>query len=514
MLTKCTFNIVTVVVVMMAARGRVFAWLYRIHKANTTYIQSWTNPQNWTAPLPTGTAETVTVADPNRLEDTGAFGYYTIGTGGPCAVYSPPESYWCSNRTSGGGAFPFRVPSGVALQPGTVPGMEDWADPVGDGAVFNVWRPARWPVEIGKRFLQRICSRTMMDCVAPPPSRSIHPRPLDAVACDLLFMLTCAILMTSSTRRSNWMFKTSNYDKDSRNFTFGGGGFQGARGSNFGGDFFIENIRELLDAPNEFFYDKRDSKLYLVFNASAAVDGAAEAAHAAPPAEGFSVPVLKTILEVRAQQDEPLLGLNLINVTFAHAAATYFDPHGVPSGGDWALQRSAAVFFEGVKGLNVEGCTFTRLDGIGLMLSGFARATTIKANKFQWIGDTAMAAWGRTANISTASGVVVEGFDGTEGNQPRGTLVENNYVSELGHYQKQSAAWFQAKAAQTTLRGNVFFNGPRAGINFNDGFGGANIIANNLIFNFCRESSDHGQSLPENLLENIDGVLQPPSEEV
>ena len=64
-----------------------------------------------------------------------------------------------------------------------------------------------------------------------------------------------------------------------------------------------------------------------------------------------------------------------------------------------------------------------RLDGIALMLSGYARATTIKANTFQWIGDSAMAAWGYTANVSTSSGVMVEGYDGTEGNQPRGTLV-------------------------------------------------------------------------------------------
>ena len=31
----------------------------------------------------------------------------------------------------------------------------------------------------------------------------------------------------------------------------------------------------------------------------------------------------------------------------------------------------------------------------------------------------------------------------------------------------QSSAWFQGKAMQTTLVGNLFFNGPRAGINFN-----------------------------------------------
>jgi hypothetical protein len=36
------------------------------------------------------------------------------------------------------------------------------------------------------------------------------------------------------------------------------------------------------------------------------------------------------------------------------------------------------------------------------------------------------------------------------------------------------------------------FNMPRAAINFNDGFGGGNLVEENLIFNTCRESGDHG----------------------
>lgn len=39
---------------------------------------------------------------------------------------------------------------------------------------------------------------------------------------------------------------------------------------------------------------------------------------------------------------------------------------------------------------------------------------------------------------------------------------------------------------------NIFFNGPRAALNFNDGFGGGDNIANNLLLNTCRESGDHG----------------------
>ena len=45
---------------------------------------------------------------------------------------------------------------------------------------------------------------------------------------------------------------------------------------------------------------------------------------------------------------------------------------------------------------------------------------------------------------------------------------------------------------QNTIVDNIFFNGPRAGINYNDGFGGGNNISGNILFNFCRDSGDHG----------------------
>ena len=41
-------------------------------------------------------------------------------------------------------------------------------------------------------------------------------------------------------------------------------------------------------------------------------------------------------------------------------------------------------------------------------------------------------------------------------------------------------------SCQTHLEGNVFFSGPRAGMNFNDGFGGGNNVESNLLFNFVR----------------------------
>ena len=71
-------------------------------------------------------------------------------------------------------------------------------------------------------------------------------------------------------------------------------------------------------------------------------------------------------------------------------------------------------------------------------------------------------------------------------------MISNNIAREMGVFQKQSSFYFQATSCLVTVEKNIFFNGPRAGINVNDGFGGGNDVNTNLIFNMCRESGDHG----------------------
>ena len=198
---------------------------------------------------------------------------------------------------------------------------------------------------------------------------------------------------------------------------------------------------------------------------------------------------LQILFNATGSQKSPVQNVSFSGIGFRDSAYTYLDPHGVPSGGDWGLERMGALFFEGTEQLMVANCTFERLDGNGIMLSGYNRNATIADNEFAWTGSSAMAAWGRTDELSDGG---IHGLDGTTGDYPRYTLVTRNLVRETGIYEKQSSAWFQAKSAQTTLSHNVIFNLARAGININDGFGGGNEIFENLIFHTCRESSDHG----------------------
>lgn len=95
------------------------------------------------------------------------------------------------------------------------------------------------------------------------------------------------------------------------------------------------------------------------------------------------------------------------------------------------------------------------------MLSGYNRNTTIARNEFAWIGDSVLASWGYTAPLGGVANDSIlaqyrSGIDGTGGEQPRGTVASENFVHELGHFEKQSSFWFQAKSCQNVIKRNIF----------------------------------------------------------
>lgn len=374
----------------------------------------------WLPPAVPASPDVEEYPDKPLRDSSHAFQKYQLGINGTCINFDPPAGYWCGNMTHGGGAFTYHVPAGMVADTSILP-HQPYKNPV--GAIVQAWRPGHW---------------------------------------------------------ASWMFEVGTYDATSGTFSFFKGGFQGARGNDKGDEFFIENVMEELDYPNEWFFDTSSKIIYFFYNASSGT--------APPPNITYVVPMLKTLISVTASQDLPAKNISIRGIKFRDTAYTYMDSHGMPSGGDWGLQRTGALFFEGTESILVQECILERLDGNAIMVSGYNRNTTIYKNEFLWIGDTAIALWGDTSG----SAVKGMGWDGTDGNQPRFSQILHNFVHELGIFEKQSSFYFQAKSCQNTIKGNIFFNGPRAGINFNDGFGGGSNVTENLLFNTCRESGDHG----------------------
>ena len=285
----------------------------------------------------------------------------------------------------------------------------------------------------------------------------------------------------------NWQFKIDDRHETNRTITWSEGGWQEARGCPYGQEWFVDNIFEELDAPGEWFYDETDQKLYLYPNGTNGL-----------PDSGFGT-VLQRLLNIRGTIDNPVYNITVANITFTQTEPTFFERYTVPSGGDWSIHRGGTVFVEGIDGFTMQQCLFDSPGGNGLFLSNYVRNAVIEANEFRYTGDSAIAALGSTELI-----------DATSGNQPRGTRIINNLMHENGIYGKQSAAFFQSLTCQTVFDGNILFNGPRDGLNYNDNLGGGNELKNNLAFNFVRETADCG---PFNFFDRVPYITKVYNEE-
>ena len=157
-----------------------------------------------------------------------------------------------------------------------------------------------------------------------------------------------------------------------------------------------------------------------------------------------------------------------------------------------ALQRSGAIFLDGTDGVVLENLTMERNDGNAIMVSGHNTNTKIVGCEIRWTGDSAIALWGRTDELSDGGRRGMYADD----DHPVGVEIAHNLVHELGAFEKQSSMVFPGKTCAANLHHNVFFNGPRAGININDGFCGGACLPD-LSFPAC------GGSLPSPLSEYL-----------
>ena len=340
------------------------------------------------------------------LRNTSAAGWFQhpqAGVGGHCDAFDPPAGYWCGNSTMGGGAFTWRVPYAMVVDKTVLPHLP-YARPA--GAIVQAWRPGHW---------------------------------------------------------ASWMLETGNvsYDEASGDstFYFSKGGFQGGRGANEGGEIYVENVLEELDAPDEWFHDAEANVLYWFHNAT----GGAQ-----PPPSEVVATRLQSLVRLEGAQASPVVGVTLAGLGLRDTAYTYMEPHGMPSGGDWALRRDGAVFLQGTEDVVVDGCVLERVDGNAVMISGYNRRAAVTRNEFAWVGDTAIASWGFTSSADPVYRALAPGMgeDGTAGEQPWGNNISFNLVHEIGINEKQSSFLFQAVTMRNHVEGNVAYNGPRAGINF------------------------------------------------
>jgi len=343
----------------------------------------------------------------------GYFGSYSMGVGGPANNFVPAISYWAQPKPHGGGASTYTIPSGV-LMPGSAKSPSPLANSSGDGGFAFMMQTHSW---------------------------------------------------------GSWVYEVASLQQTGPNTTigFGAGGFQEARGGKGTGSFYLSHRKELLDAENEWFLDKKADMLYFGVTQGGT-----------PPAALFASQV-DQLFRLSGTQEKPVKDVRISSLTLKHTQPTYMANHSVGSGGDYAVHRGAAITLIGTENVTIDHNLLDGLGGNGVWLHSYNRKALIAGNEMRNMGDNGVGFTGETVWV-----------DGTGGNQPRFNEVSGNLIHHVGIYTKQSSAVFHAVSCQNTIKENVFFHGPRALFNMNDDFGGDTKVVSNLFFKSLLETHDHG----------------------
>jgi hypothetical protein len=269
------------------------------------------------------------------------------------------------------------------------------------------------------------------------------------------------------------------------------GGWQNNRAMGMHGEYrFVENIREELDAPGEWFLDRK--RHTLAFYPPSGLD----LPHAV--VEGVR---LRTLIEFRGSSRRPVRYVTLRGFTFRHAARTFMENREPLLRSDWTTYRGGALFLQGCEDCTVEGCFLDRLGGNALFVSGYNRRITIRschiaeagANGVAFVGDPGAV---RSPLFHYDQRQNLTEIDLTPGprtaDYPADCLVDDCLIHRTGRVEKQTAPIEIAMSRGITVRHCSLYDVPRAGINIGDGCWGGHVIEGCDIFDTVKETGDHG----------------------
>lgn len=252
---------------------------------------------------------------------------------------------------------------------------------------------------------------------------------------------------------------------------------------------FVENVKEELDVPGEWYYDRSESKLYYMPLPEIDLDEAK-----------VEIVRLKHLIEFNGTKENPVRGIHLQGLTFKHTARTFMENKEQLLRSDWTMYRGGAIVFNGAEECSVENCEFDHLGGNTIFVNNYNRYLTVRgcyihhsgANGIVFVGDPDMV----RSPLFRYGNQNYETMDMTPGplgdNYPQDCWVDDCLITMTGRDEKQTAPVQISMSQRIRVSHCSIYDVPRAGININEGTFGGHVIEFCDVFNTVLETGDHG----------------------
>ncbi len=266
------------------------------------------------------------------------------------------------------------------------------------------------------------------------------------------------------------------------------------RGSGFGNELVVENVFEELDHEKEWYYSAQEGYLYFKPASEDDLNGV------------FHLGVLSELFKIKGAND-----IKFENVIFCETKRSMFEKdkrYRPLLRGDWCIMPVGAVSVADSENITFENCSFKNIGSNGIYIGGYGKGHRITGCRFLNIGSTAIQVAGSASAVYEPSfwendmhadlpvhRTKVEHPEKTgpaSEEYPRDVFIENNFIENVGIYEKQSSGINLSVCYNVKILHNTICKSARSNINVNDGTFGGHEIAYNDIFDSQRETQDHG----------------------
>ncbi|RYD74225.1 MAG: hypothetical protein EOP84_20245 [Verrucomicrobiaceae bacterium] len=170
--------------------------------------------------------------------------------------------------------------------------------------------------------------------------------------------------------------------------------YEGGWMNNRGGDIhpthrMVENIFEELDAPNEWFLDRKTRTISYFPPPDTDVEAS----------EFILSSGTEIIRLVGKSSEEPLRHVQLRGLKFSHTARTFMETKEPLLRSDWMIHRGGAAYLRFAEDCSFSDCTFTDLGGNAIFVDGYNRQIVAERCHIYQIGASAFSAVGRTEAV-------------------------------------------------------------------------------------------------------------------
>ena len=262
------------------------------------------------------------------------------------------------------------------------------------------------------------------------------------------------------------------------------GGWQNNRQMGMHSDFkYIENVREEMTEPGEWYFDKENKRVYVILKEGHSLDSAEICVNS-------SFFVFKGCKNVSVE-----------NIKIRRAKRTFMLKYESLLRSDWAIYRGGAIYFINSSSCSILECSFFDVGTNGIFVDGKNSNITVSKCHFKDIGASAICFVGKPSSVRSPlfdathsqSFLDIDKKRGPKSNEyPKKCTVENCLIEHVGTLEKQATGVEISMSYGISVINTSIYDASRAAINISEGTFGGHLIDGCDIFDTVKETGDHG----------------------